>query len=58
MGEGLKLDPDKAKAVCDMPPPDSPQALQCFLGMINYLAKFMPHFINKTEPLHELIHKP
>ena len=57
MGGGLKSDPDKVKAVRDMPSPDSPQARQRFLGMVNCLAKFIPHLTNKTEPLRELSHK-
>lgn len=34
---GLKPDPNKIKAVIDMPPPDSKEAVRRFLGFIQYL---------------------
>ena len=34
--EGLKPDEAKVKAIKEIPPPDSPEALHRFLGMINY----------------------
>ena len=55
--EGLKPDPAKVKAVREMPKPDSVPALQRYLGFINYLAKFMDHLTDLTEPLRELVHK-
>ena len=37
-----------------MPSPDGPDALRRFLGMINYLHKFISNFSEKTAPLCEL----
>ena len=34
--EGLKPDEAKVKAINEIPPPDSPEALHRLLGMINY----------------------
>ena len=45
---GLK--PDEAKVS-----PDSPEALRRFLGMINYLQKFISNFSEKTAPLRKLL---
>ncbi len=40
--DGIKPDPDKTAAVRQMPKPEDKQALQRFLGMTNYLSKFIP----------------
>ena len=52
---GLKPDEAKVTAIKEMPSPDSPEALRRFLGMINYLHKFISNFSEKTAPLHELL---
>ena len=41
--DGLKSDPDKVKAITNMKPPTSLQELRRYLGMVNYLAKFLPN---------------
>ena len=52
--EGLKPDPAKVEAITAMPEPDNVTALKRFLGMVNYLSKFMPHLSKMTEPLRRL----
>ena len=52
--EGLKPDPAKVEAIAAMPEPDNVTALKRFLGMVNYLSKFMPHLSEMTEPLRRL----
>ena len=37
-----------------MPEPKDVTALKRFLGMVTYLAKFMPHLSDMTEPLRRL----
>ena len=39
--DGLKPDLKKTQAISEMTPPMSREALQCFLGMLTYLAKFI-----------------
>ena len=46
--EGLKADPTKIEALLAMPEPENVAALKGFLGMVNYLAKFMPHLSDRT----------
>ena len=41
--EGVKPDPAKVEAITAVPEPDNVTALKRFLGMVNYLSKFMPH---------------
>ncbi|CAB4039172.1 Hypothetical predicted protein [Paramuricea clavata] len=54
---GLKPEEDKIKAIKEMPAPDGPKALQRFLGMVNYLHKFIDNFSEKTALLRQLLNK-
>ena len=55
--DGLKPDPKKVEAINDMPHPTDVQSLRRFLGMINYLAKFLPGLSDETEVLRKLTEK-
>ena len=55
--EGLKPDPDKIKAVQEMPKPDSVKAVRQFCGFVNYLAKFMPKLSEVMVPIRNLTGK-
>ncbi len=55
--EGLKADPSKIKAISEMPDPKDVPALQRFLGMVNYLGKYIPNFSDVAAPLRKLTHK-
>ena len=55
--EGIKPDPDKVKAITEMPNPESKQDLQRLLGMVNYLAKFIPNMSEVTSNLKVLLKK-
>ena len=46
--------PEKIQAILQMPEPKDVTALKRFLGMVTYLAKFMPHLSEMTEPLRRL----
>ncbi len=52
--EGLKPDPEKIKAVRDMPAPESKESVRRFLGFVQYLAKFLPMLAEVEVPLREL----
>ena len=60
---GVKPDPEKVRAVQEMPVPDGRtsaekvKAVQRFLGFVNYLAKFVPHLAGECEPLRQLTDK-
>ena len=53
--EGLKPDPEKVKAIKNMPPPTNKKELQTVLGMITYLAKFAPQLSEVTKPMRDLL---
>ena len=55
--EGLKPDPEKIRAMKDMPPPESKEDVRRFLGSIQYLSKFLPMLAEAETPLRELTRK-
>ena len=55
--DGLKPDDEKIKAIKEMPVPENRKALQRFLGMLNYLHKFIENFSEKTTILRQLLRK-
>ncbi|XP_061570027.1 uncharacterized protein K02A2.6-like [Cololabis saira] len=52
---GVRPDPDKAEAIRQLPPPENVQELKRFLGMVNYLGKFVPALATVGQPLYELL---
>ena len=54
--EGLKVDPDKVKAIKEMPTPTTKQEVQRFLGMTNYLSRYIDHHSDRTRVLRNLTH--
>ena len=52
---GVKPDPKKVSAIRNMPKPKDKAGIQRFLGMVTYLAKWIPEMSQKTAPLRELI---
>ena len=54
--EGLKPDTEKTAAIRNMPAPENQAALQRFLGVTNYLNKFIKDYSEKTATLRELLH--
>ncbi|KAK3710125.1 hypothetical protein QZH41_001605 [Actinostola sp. cb2023] len=55
--EGVKPDPDKVKGIAEMKVPTDIKELQRFMGMVNYLGKFLPNLSNSTQALRELLQK-
>ncbi len=48
---GLEVDPDKVKAVSEMTAPKDLKHLRTFIGMVNYMAKFVPNLSATLKPL-------
>ncbi|XP_061716623.1 uncharacterized protein K02A2.6-like [Cydia pomonella] len=55
--EGVKIDDKKLKAIKEMPSPSDRHSLERFLGMINYVAKFIPCYSEQVAPLRNLLKK-
>ena len=55
--EGIHLDLEKVAAITKMKAPQDLAELRCFIGMVNYLGKFVPNITAKMHPLHNLLKK-
>ncbi|PCJ23617.1 MAG: hypothetical protein COA94_08140, partial [Rickettsiales bacterium] len=52
--EGVRPGIDKAKAIRDCVPPETPKQLKSFLGVCNYFRNYLGHFARKAAPLYKL----
>ena len=48
---GVKLDPEKAKAVQEMPKPEEVEGIPRFSGFLNCLTKFLLRLADIMEPI-------
>ena len=55
--DGLQSDPEKVKAIATFPVPENVTELRRFLGMTNYLARYLPHVTEVIHPLQNLLRK-
>ena len=55
--DGVHADGEKIHAVTSMPKPKDREELRRYMGMIAYLAKFLPHHSQVSGPLRELLRK-
>ena len=55
--DGIKPDQKKIEAIINMQNPSNKNELQHFLGMVNYLGKFVPNLSTVTSPLRQLLQK-
>ena len=55
--EGVRPDDKKVREIIDLPSPTNVKELQQFLGMVQYLASFIPNLSDKTSVLRDLIKK-
>lgn len=54
---GLEVDEAKVRAVSQFATPENVSQLRSFLGMVNFLAKFIPNMSETLHPLHNLLKK-
>ncbi|KAK2725893.1 hypothetical protein QYM36_000385 [Artemia franciscana] len=52
---GIKPDPEKLRAINEMPTPKSKEELQTLLGMLNFLSRYIPNLATQNQPLRDLI---
>ena len=52
--EGLKIDPQKVKAVQEMPAPQIKEDVKCLLGFVQFLSLYLPSLSTVDAPLREL----
>ena len=56
-GAGVALDPEKVKAIVNMPLPRNLKEIRTFLGMVNYYRRFVNGLSESVEPLTRLLKK-
>ena len=56
--QGCKPSDMKVTAITETPKPTTLKDLQTFLGMVQYLSKFLPRIAEIAEPLRDLTKKP
>ena len=52
--KGIRADPEKIKAIRELPPPKNREDLQRILGMIKYMSKFIPNLSTENSVLRNL----
>lgn len=55
--EGLSIDPTRVQDILALPRPSNVGELKSFLGVVNYLGKFIPHMSDTSAPLRQLLKK-
>jgi hypothetical protein len=53
--KGIEVDPDKVKAIQDMPTPKTERKVRGFLGRLNYIARFISQLTVTCEPIFRLL---
>lgn len=53
--DGIEPDPNKVRAIMEMPDPENVADVRRLLSLANYLAKFIPHLASLTTPLKALL---
>jgi hypothetical protein len=55
--EGIKIDPDKVRAIQEMHTPSNKQELESYLGLVNYLKRHSYQLTHLTKPFNDLMQK-
>lgn len=55
--KGIEVDPDKVRAIQDIPPPRIEKEVRRFIGRLNYISKFISYLIATYEPIFKLLRK-
>ncbi|KAE8735344.1 No pollen germination related 2 [Hibiscus syriacus] len=55
--KGIEIDPDKVKAIQDLPPPNTKKEVRGFLGRLNYISRFISQLTDKCDPMFKLLRK-
>jgi hypothetical protein len=54
---GIRIDPERIKAIDQLPLPHNKKAMQSFFGKINFVRKFTLDFTETIKPLQKMIRK-
>ena len=54
---GIEVDPEKVRAILEMPTPRTEKEVRSFLGRLNYIARFISQLTATCDPLFKLLRK-
>ena len=54
---GIEVDPEKTKAILDMPTPKTEKEIRGFLGRLQYISRFIARLTDICEPIFRLLRK-
>ncbi|WJZ92665.1 hypothetical protein VitviT2T_011649 [Vitis vinifera] len=54
---GIQVDPDKIRAILDMPAPTTEREIRGFLGRLQYISRFIARLTDICEPIFRLLRK-
>ncbi len=55
--KGIEVDPDKVRAIQEMPSPKTEREVRSFLGKLNHISRFISNLTAKAEPIFKLLRK-
>jgi len=55
--KGIEVDPDKVRAIIEMPIPNTEKEVRGFMGRLNYIARFISQLTVTCEPIFKLLRK-
>ncbi|XP_019429619.1 PREDICTED: uncharacterized protein LOC109337164 [Lupinus angustifolius] len=55
--KGIEVDPEKVKAIIEMPTPRTEKEVRGFLGRLNYISRFISQLTSTCEPIFKLLRK-
>jgi hypothetical protein len=53
----ISIDPERIVAILNLPSPTSKKEVQDFMGVINFVFRFVPNFVVMVKPIHNLLKK-
>jgi len=55
--KGIEVDPDKVRAIREMPAPKTEKQVRGFLGRLNYISRFISHMTATCGPIFKMLRK-
>ena len=55
--KGIEIDPNKVRAIQDLPPPRTKKEVRSFMGRLNYIARFISQMMAKCDPIFKMLRK-
>jgi hypothetical protein len=52
---GISIDPERIVAILNVPSPTSKKEVQAFMGVINFVRRFVPDVVVMVKPIHNIL---